>query len=544
MNPKLLEMSPTQYLCPSCGQWHPTNSSARLGYFVSERRSFKQECPRLSSTDYSDQFTCYVSGDSLYYSTGAMCGADRRINGKIPLSSIVEDAEEPVVTFDVAFTASREVGHYECRYCYSKNVCQLAKLGDENDNRHMVLKFGFKFDKEDFEQNSSIGILNKKVRETEALRTKLENLSTNLTKRETALTAREEALEADKVALKNAQDEFNNKKLEEATKMSDNTKKTSIFTQLYEHSPKENVALVKEWASKYQPVLRWAIPAGAVFAAYQILKSADCDLNVTNISETCEKKLGFKLEALENKRALKELLTIGGLTAGAYTAVKGISTIFGTKESNTDISVEDMEAGMNQLEAVSNKFAWIQPKTEDLLPIAFSVILVYVTLHKPKFVDTLGNKFKGLTEDLQIRIGTYLDLAKLFIQDKFNMDLSCEEDQRKVKICVFLVALLGIFAFLYGKKVLKDKNSTEETDSKNVSTSIEEFIAQAKVILEKIAPTAYTTLLAFLSSKMILKLEEPSTPAVEEAVIVDADSNNGDDTIVEEAPAETGDSAN
>ena len=543
MNFKLLDLTPTHYLCPSCGEWHPTNSSARLGYFVSERRSFKQECPRLSSTDYSDQFICYVSGDSLYYSTGEMCGADRRINGKIPISSITENAEDATVTFDVAFTAAREVGRYECRYCYSRNVCQLAKLGDENDKRHMLLKFGFRFDKEQFEQNSSIGIMNKKIRETEALRTQLEKLSASLTNRENALTAKEEAFEADKAALQNAQDEFNNKKLKEATKMSD-AKKTSIFTQFYEHSPKENVALVKEWLSKYQPVLRWAIPAGAVFAAYQILKSADCDLNVNNISETCEKKLGFKLEALENKRALKELLTIGGLTAGAYTAVKGISTIFGTKEYNTDISVEDMEAGMNQLEAVSNKFAWIQPKTEDLLPIAFSVILVYVTLHKPKFVDTLGNKFKGLTEDLQIRIGTYLDLAKLFIQDKFNMDLSCEEDQRKVKVCVFLVALLGIFAFLYGKKVLKEKNSTGETDSKNVSASIEEFIAQAKVILEKIAPTAYTTLLAFLSSKMILKLEETSAPAVEEAVIIDADSTDGDNPIVEETSDETDDSTN
>ena len=148
-------------------------------------------------------------------------------------------------------------------------------------------------------------------------------------------------------------------------------KGTSIKTLLYERSPKENMAMLKTWAEKYKPVLKWAVPVAAVYGAYRILNSDEFDLSVNNVAETCEKKLGFRMECLENKKALKELMVLGGLSAGAYGAVQALSGLLGAnndeKEISPDISVEEVETGMNQLQSISKKFSWLQPKTENML---------------------------------------------------------------------------------------------------------------------------------------------------------------------------------
>ena len=211
----------------------------------------------------------------------------------------------------------------------------------------------------------------------------------------------------------------------------------------------------------------------------------------------------------ENRKALKELMVLGGLSAGAYGAMKAVTSILGAKDE--DCSVEEVEAGMNQLESVSKKFAWIQPKTEDMLPIALSVILVYVALHKPNPNGKIANKVSDFTEDLKIRFDTYIELAKLFIEDKFKMDLSTEEDQKKLRICGFLVAFMAVFAFLYGKKAFESKKAPEEEqeEPKEQERSLGTYIKQIKEILKKVAPTVYTTLFTFLASKKILELEEP-----------------------------------
>ena len=148
-----------------------------------------------------------------------------------------------------------------------------------------------------------------------------------------------------------------------------------------------------------------------------------------------------------------------------------------------------------------------------MLPIALSVILVYTTLHKPKFTDKFAKKVHVLTEDFQIKVGLYRDLAKSFIQDKFNIDLSNDAEQKKVKICVFLLGIMGVLAFLYGKKVLGNKTTSEvatETDNATLNKSITIFVKQAKEIVEKLAPTIYTSLITLLVSKKLLSLEEES----------------------------------
>ena len=202
---------------------------------------------------------------------------------------------------------------------------------------------------------------------------------------------------------------------------------------------------------------------------------------------------------------------------------------------------------MNQLQSISKKFSWLQPKTENMLPIALSVIMVYVTLHKPKFTGKLAKKVQVLTEDMQIRVGLYLDLAKDFIQDKFNIDLSDEEEQRKLKICAFLLALMGILAFLYGKKVLGDKSESEADDKKQkkeINKSVEAFVAQAKTVVEKLAPAIYTYLITLLASKKILMLEEAQDVLEEEGagdVVMEPEGGHQsepEEGIVEQAETE------
>lgn len=491
MDKGLLNLTPTQYLCPYCGEWHNWYLPNKLGYYDVLDPAVL-ECDRQLPLCRYRETHIYFSNGYCYYKTVPTCSpGNLDINSQIPIEDIVESSEEPRVTFAVSFTTDGDVGKKgDCQDCCSRNICLMCKLGDENNSRHMHITFGFEFEQSDYEKFSKAFFLKRKERE-------LQERKDVLSQKELELQELEQSIQP---------------KVKEGTSMAETTKKkTSIKSILYENSPKENFETLKAWAEKYKPVLKWAVPVAAVYGAYRILNSGEFDLSVNNIAETCEKQFGFKLSFLENKRALKELMVIGGLSAGAYGAVKAASCIFGAKEEK-DISVEEVEAGMNQLESISKKFAWIQPKTEDMLPIAFSVILVYVTLHKPKFTGKTGNKLRAITEDFRIKIDTYIDLIKLFVQDKFNINLSNEEEQKKLKICAFLIALSGVFVFLYGKKVLGNKEASEESehDKDELSKSAVSFVEQAKVIIEKIAPTVYTSLITMMVSKKLLMLNEVS----------------------------------
>lgn len=513
MNEKLLKLTPQRYLCPYCGEWHEWEGNS-LDWYDTPSYTAEFSCPSCPGRRSIGKYAIYILDGYCNYEVESVCSSSQSIKGKIPISSIQESLEYPIVTFNVNFTAERDIGrsrYSDCSGCTFSGYCNSQKLGEQGDGRNIEITLGFEFKQSDYVKFATISILARKERELKKRETNLQKKEQSLQKREMDLQNHEQSLQERENVLSSKEQELaEQQKIKEDAIMA-TSKKTSLKTQLYEKSPKENLEIVKAWAEKYKPVLKWAIPVAAVYGAYRILNSNEFDLSVNNISDTCEKQLGFKVEFLENKRTLKELMAIGGLCAGAYGAVQAISGIFGAKEEK-DVSVEEVEAGMSQLESISKKFAWIQPKTEDMLPIALSVILVYVTLHKPKFTGKLTNKVRDLTEDFQVKLDTYIELAKLFIQEKFGIDFSNKEEQKKLKICAFLVAVMGIFAFLYGKKVLGGKASTEEAGKakeETVNKSVEAFIEQAKAIVEKIAPTVYTTLITLLVSKKILMLEEP-----------------------------------
>ncbi len=544
MNPALLKCTPKQILCPYCGEWHNWNGRELEYYNTSDYTITLTDCDTPRGCR-DGRYNAFFYNDNCYYSFKSMCRrANLSISGNIPISSLVESEDEPIVTFRVAATTDNDVGSCECSPCSYKNSCNLVKLGDATDNRRIVITFGFKFDQEDYDKFTKAAILSRKLKEIQEYESDLQRREQSLREQESYLIIKDQSLQEREAILA---DKEKQTQIKEELTMSETTKNgTTIKTLLYENSPKENLELMRTWAEKYKPVLKWAVPVAAVYAAYRILNSNECDLSVNNVAETCEKKLGFKIAFLENQKALKELMVLGGISAGAYGAVQAISGFLGNnkreKEVSTDVSVEELEAGMTQLESISKKFSFLQPTTENMLPIALSVILVYTTLHKPRFTGKFAKKVHLLTEDFQIKVGLYRDLAKSFIQDKFNIDLSNDAEQKKIKICVFLLGIMGVLAFLYGKKVLGNKANSEaadETDNANFNKSVTVFVEQAKGIVEKLAPTLYTSLITLLVSKKLLSLEEE--PVVLEETDIEKIMEQEDTADAKNAPEDESD---
>ena len=501
MERKLLELTPTRFLCPYCGEWHEWSSSSwrELGYYDSKEFSARLPCSNEGDDNDCD-YRIYFYDDYCYFSTASICGkANQSIEGKVPISSIIESTDNPIVTFEVEFTTAKKVGSYECSTCTYSNVCNCVKLGDKGDKRHMTITFGFEFDKDDYNRIVKPALLARKEKELEEREATLELKETELESREAIIRQNETILKQ----TKNMEDSTMEK-----TTQSTQVTKTTIWDQLYKHAPEENVEILKEWASKYKPTLKWAVPVLSIYAAYRILNSRDSNLTVENIDGECEKKLGFSLDLLKDKKALSELMVLGGLSAGAYAAIKAVSAIY-KKDDETDVSVEEIEAGMDKLDGVSKKFGWIQPKTEALLPIATSVIIVYVMTQKPKWFEVVKDKASKLGGNLSTRASVYLEMAKLFVADKLHIDLNNEEDAQKFKKFALLGAIVGVGALVYGKKIFGDKAVSEDGEAKNErNEKLEAFISQVLSIMEKLMPTAFAGATTYLVTKHVLKAKE------------------------------------
>ncbi len=285
------------------------------------------------------------------------------------------------------------------------------------------------------------------------------------------------------------------------------TVKTTIWNQLYEHSPKENVEIAKKWAEKYKDTLKWVIPVVSIYSAYRILNSKKSGLTIDNIDKECQKKLGFKLEALKDKKVLGELMVLGGLSAGAYTAIKAVSAIY-NKNTEDELSVEEIEDGMEKLDGARKKFGWIQPKTEAMLPVAVSVVIVYVMTQKPAWFESIKNKASRIIGDLSCRTSVYLDMAKLFVANKLNVNLDNPEEAEKFKKFALLATIVGIGVILYGRKILGKRANMEGENERKCNEKLEKFITQLLSIMEKMLPSAFAGISTFLITRKVLKADD------------------------------------
>ena len=535
MHEELLNLRPKRVLCPYCGQWHEWESNRSLIDF-----SFNQPYNMICNTEEkeyqfnSDYCEFYFANSCIFYEGSQLCGRSSiQPHGRIPISSIQESREKPIVTFEISFTTQDIVGREKCKTCDFVKDCNICNLGDLGDHRNITITMGFEFEESEYEKITGINLSEEG---------RLKEQQEELTRREQTLLEREAQVNSEERRLKEQQEELTRREqtlIERETQVNDREQeiskqlqnmtqqkskevsvmeKVSLKKQLLEHSPKENIEKLKQLAERYKPALKWALPVASIYAAYKILNAQTASFNVNNVEEISRENMGFELPFLKDKKALKELLSFGKVLAVSYGATKLFSSAFSfitDPNSKDEVSVEEIENSMNGLEKASKKLDWLRPKAEDMFPVAISVIIVYLTVNPSKnsYVDKVKEKFHSLTEDWAIRLSLFADLAKAFVNDKFGIDLSSEEEQKKFKMFALLAAIGGILLFLYGKKILKSKASTEESEEsegdneKDVNPKMQAFMKQLVDILKKMIPTVFATITSVLVSKKLLEMD-------------------------------------
>ncbi len=508
---RILRLTPKRIFCPLCGDWH--NWEGKPLQVYSKYDPYKYECNGVT-------LKFWVDDNCIHIQSSDLCDkVNTYIDDELYLDDIECDLSDPIFYFSIPISTEEIVCSGECDYCDS---CNLPNIGDERDDDddefELNLEFKFEFASRYFDKYAqSNRDERKKIEEETKREQEFERQREEEARREQELAKqREEEARREQELAKQREEEAKHEqelvKPHETKKTTKNKEessmeKTTIWEQLYEHAPKENVEIAKEWAKKYKPTLKWAIPVVSIYAAYRILNSKSSNLTIENIDGECEKKLGFGLDFLKDKNALRELMVLGGLSAGAYAAIKTVSAIY-KKDDESDLSVEDVEEGMNKLDGAAKKFNWIQPKTEAMLPLATSVIIVYVMTQKLKWFECVKDKANKICGDLSIRATVYLDMAKLFIADKLHIDLNNEEEAQKFKKFVFLAAVVGVGALIYGTKIFGDKAVSDENAKSETDEKLEAFVSQVLSIMEKLLPTAFAGATTFLVTKHVLKAKE------------------------------------
>lgn len=465
MEKSYLKRKPTKYLCPICGDWHPWNGGTLESLDAHEERCINtpegQNTGRYLITyePRKEEFKIKLFG---------RCDITKRYFGYddfIPVDDLEEEnSSNNRFVFEMEFEAEKPAGPDVCSnrcVCREKGVCYFFRNYRKFDCESISVPIGFEFEGDE---------VHKSVEET-------------TTGAQT---------------LKDTENEP--KKIREAISMEN--KVSTVWKQLYEHSPKENVEIAGSYLNKYKPALKWAVPVVSIYAAYRILNSKDSDLTVDNVGDVCKSKLGFDMDSLKDKKALNKLLHLGRPIVLAYGAIKLSSAIFADKNPK-ELSPEDVEEGLEKLDDAKNKYCWIQPMTEKILPVALSVITVYLMTRKPVWFEKAKEKVMETVGSVGDGLSTYGELAKLFIADKFNIDLD-DEEQKKKAICFTCLALiLVIGVLLYGKKVL-DKKKAEDDGNEPENKALKVFMGQVLVILKKLAPSAFSVLATWAITKNFL----------------------------------------
>ena len=455
MNRKFLELRPTKYLCPYCGEWHNWNEVYALNCYNKDSTA-SHKCP----IDDDGPYKVYCDGNELYYFVKSMCQRCEQdsLNGKISIndSNIIKDYDKSTITFEIPFISKERAGMSVCSCSSFKRHCLYAKLGEAGDGIHMNIPFGFKFKKEEFDE---------------------------IVKEESK--AKQEAEENMAAAV-------------------ETSKKTTILTRVLDHSPKENVELIKSWVEKHNSTLKWSVPVLLVYAAYRILKSNNLAFNAENIASFCDNEAGIDLEELKDKTKLEELLKVGAMAVGAYSAVKGTSWIFTDKKLH-EICVEDVEEGLGELENLKNDDSEKSffKKAENLLPVAIAVVTVYLLTEKElPLGNTVNEKINTISSKLKNTVVKYAEKAKGVVENKLDIDLSSEEGKHKARNFTLLAAIVAGVAFVYGKKMLGNKyveGSVSEEEK-----PIQKVIDALLKIMSKLAPALFGATVSMLVARNVL----------------------------------------
>ena len=272
--------------------------------------------------------------------------------------------------------------------------------------------------------------------------------------------------------------------IEERQKME---KTTFALTDLYNKSPKENLGQFYKVIDSHKDTLKWVFPVAAIWAAWKILKKMNAD--PSTLATESKNKLGVVLDGLDNKRLLKDLMFYGSLIATGGIAINLL------KNKNQELSIEALEEGINSIEKKRDKFKFLQPKIETLFPIAISVIIFALMTQKPAWFENIKNTVKGTTGNLWEAIQRWIEIPKLYIADKLNIDLSDEQTIKKFKKFVLLAAVMVCIVFLYAK----GKNVSQ------IDEKLKKVTGQIINLMKKIMPTVFAGICTYLIAKGILR---------------------------------------
>ena len=163
---ELLKLTPKRYLCPFCGVWHEWRvgeSLVDLEFYDSDFTA-NYTCPHYSDyyLDHLKESMCSNDHNSYefffedgycYYAIELHCRATKiKIEGEIKVEDITEDANEPIVTFEVPFETYFGMGRKECEICGIRYLCNIANLVDQSNSRDTEITLGFGFEKSDYDK--------------------------------------------------------------------------------------------------------------------------------------------------------------------------------------------------------------------------------------------------------------------------------------------------------------------------------------------------------------------------------------------------------
>lgn len=473
-----------KFKCPFCGEWHSSDDCD----YREEISNFSLHCPK-SDDNIIFCYNSYFNG-LHYYLTSC--------------DKVYSNADVSKDTKDTFCISIIEDNCYGCsKYC----DCSFYSFLSQKFNIPIILGQEENSEEDDDDENDEV--VNSNVKNSQ--KPKKEDTTMENTRKQLSGVSNN--------TVKNSQE-----LKKEGTIMG---KATNIWEQLYEHSPKENVELVKQWVEKYKPTLKWGLPVVGIYVAYRILNSQKSDFDIKNINKECQKKLGFKLDCLDDKKALKELMKLGGAISGAYAVSKIASGI--VNKNSKELTVEQIGEELEKIEEKKNVFYPIVKKAEPILPVAVSVIIVYIMTQKPEWFEKVKEKANNIIgENLLYKVKLYFDMLKGFILDKLSIDVEDVEKCKNLKLFMILAATVGISALIYGKRVFGDKAVVEnDEEAINRNEKFEKFISQLTSIMQKLLPTAFAGISTFLITKNIIKEDE----------IIDDDENDDDENFTHDVPA-------
>ena len=190
MNQKLLSCTPRSFLCPYCGKWHEWDEE----YGLAEKYEAQLICSNAPSDCDEGDYRIYFYDGFCYYSIDSMCElVYQSTKGRIPISSIIESKDKPIVTFEVPITArSNDAGSHDCLFCNLNDKCIHSMLRAEGDERDMIITLGFEFKQSDYDKFAHAADLDRKENELKEREQAIDGREQTLKEREDAVTSKEQ----------------------------------------------------------------------------------------------------------------------------------------------------------------------------------------------------------------------------------------------------------------------------------------------------------------------------------------------------------------